>query len=315
MLVTPIEIKLVGPFKVIIAGIEVTYRHLIEMFLLSTTDSPERPRYAIGREGLLPGQAVMALRSSATLCSFFVSLRLPVIALPSCPSYSGADALDRRWRRCVLSRSGSRKDAEGGPLLRWVGRLMVAAAGEAGERAATVATGLLDGETDGDGSDLAAGLRDHGDAGEWMRTELEQWVVRLDEGRLKGSGVGCRLERGRSWWKQLGVVARRRLMGADGKRRRWQGDLPWKTMAKLSVGRLSLLVGENGVAGSCGRTVGCCSRRRRRWKEMREASGCGRKWGSSAVEVGEDDDGAPYWCCMLRRGTINGVPVDVDFKF
>ncbi|KAL6003284.1 hypothetical protein ACLOJK_023507 [Asimina triloba] len=61
-----------------------------------------------------------------------------------------------RWRRCVLSKSGSGKDAEGGLPLRWVGRLMVAVADEAGERAAT---GLLDGETDGDGSDLAAGLR------------------------------------------------------------------------------------------------------------------------------------------------------------
>ncbi|KAL6010223.1 hypothetical protein ACLOJK_000654 [Asimina triloba] len=29
----------------------------------------------------------------------------------------------------------------------------------------------------------------------------------------------------------------------------------------------------------------------------------------------EDDDGAPYWCSVFRRGTVNGVPADVDFVF
>ncbi|KAL5974119.1 hypothetical protein ACLOJK_030782 [Asimina triloba] len=39
------------------------------------------------------------------------------------------------------------------------------------------------------------------------------------------------------------------------------------------------------------------------------------RWRSSAVELGEDDDGVPSWCSVLRQGTVNGVPADVNFVF
>ncbi|KAL5993615.1 hypothetical protein ACLOJK_041864 [Asimina triloba] len=92
--------------------------------------------------------------------------------------------------------------------------------------------------------------------------------------------------------------------GSDGKMRRWQGDLP-------SGGARRLVMG-GGCLGAWRWLMGL-------WLLLdgvgRDGRGVAGWNGSSAVELGEDDDGAPYWCSVLRRGTVNGEPADVDFVF
>ncbi|KAL5991724.1 hypothetical protein ACLOJK_012635 [Asimina triloba] len=74
--------------------------------------------------------------------------------------------------------------------------------------------------------------------------------------------------------------------------------------------------------GPFGRVMGGGMRRRTMLAWSRASGFAGRKgcWPSldcapSVLSgwIGEDDDGAPYWCSVLRRCTVHGVLADVDF--
>ncbi|KAL5984585.1 hypothetical protein ACLOJK_041950 [Asimina triloba] len=87
----------------------------------------------------------------------------------------------------------------------------------------------------------------------------------------------------------------RLLLDAD----RWQGQA---------------MGGSWSWAMDAGSSVGCC------WTMpdvTTEASEEGRRLfvGGGGRWMGKDDDRAPYWCSVLRRSTVHGVPADVDFVF
>ncbi|KAL5983777.1 hypothetical protein ACLOJK_017869 [Asimina triloba] len=194
------------------------------------------------------------------------------------------------------------------------------------DEAAGWAEGWTDGAVDGGGADA-------GRHGSWLDLNgvvagsemLDRAVSCCSRGRVvvamgccSSVGHGARGDGGReedgsgSCWVNGWWVARRR-------------DAGWRRRSGSGKGGfLPFFTGGGGLSsarmdgGSCGRTVAAAlavdgdGRRRGRRVDVGLSA---LQLGSSAVEVGEDDDGAPYWCSMLRRGTVNGVPVDVDFIF
>ncbi|KAL5977604.1 hypothetical protein ACLOJK_041502 [Asimina triloba] len=135
--------------------------------------------------------------------------------------------------------------------------------------------------------------------GRWRRDGFQPiWIWDLGKNGRLIAGRGERwVARGRGQ-----ICGRRRLLPMGKMEEGWVGcRCSWMLVDADGDGWLSSMVVGSGGQG-------------RRAMETR-LSAADLPWKSSTVELGEDDDGAPYWCSVLLRGTVNGVPAYVDFVF
>ncbi|KAL6000149.1 hypothetical protein ACLOJK_034827 [Asimina triloba] len=109
------------------------------------------------------------------------------------------------------------------------------------------------------------------------------------------------------WWPDLAGRGERRATVSETRRRTaWQLLAEALSSAMDKAGAGSILQTDGGGAALA---VDESGGQGRRAVETR-LSAADLPWKLSAMELGEDDDGAPYWCSVLLRGTVNGVPAD-----